>query len=186
MQKKGKLFYVIGASGAGKDSVMQYARNRLNASGDVIFAHRYITRSADSGGENHVALSSEEFDNRLKSGCFALHWESHGIRYGIGIEIDLWMQKDIRVVVNGSRAYVTEARKRYADINVVLIEVSPEILEQRLRLRGRESEDQIRKRLDRHRNIEKPADKDTIVISNDGSLAVAGNRLVELLTGSAR
>lgn len=186
MQTGKYLYYVVGASGAGKDSVMQYARERLNGTGNVIFAHRYITRSASSGGENHVALTSEEFLKRMESDCFALHWESHGNSYGIGIEIDLWMKKGIRVVVNGSRVYLAEARKRYPEINAVLIDVSPEILEQRLRLRGRESNDQIQKRLERHRKLEKPSDNHTIIISNNGPLAEAGNRLIEVLTGKVR
>ena len=182
MQTGNNLYYVIGASGAGKDSVMQFARDRLNGSANVIFAHRYITRPASSGGENHVALTTEEFLKRMKSDCFALYWESHDNSYGIGIEVDYWMKKEMRVVVNGSRAYLAEARKRYPEINVVLIDVSPAILEQRLRLRGRESNDQIQKRLERHRKLEKPSDNDTIIISNNGPLAEAGNRLVEVLT----
>lgn len=186
MQTRGNLFYVIGASGAGKDSVMQYARDRLNGSRNIIFAHRYITRSAESGGENHVALSPEEFLERRGAGFFALHWESHGNHYGIGIEIDLWMDKGIRVVANGSRAYLLEARRRYPDLNAVLIDVSPEILEQRLRARGRETEEQIQKRIKRHKKLEILSDKGTTKISNNGPLEEAGNRLVTLLKGRVR
>jgi len=158
MQTKKSLYYVIGASGAGKDSVMQFARDRLNGANNVIFAHRYITRSAKSGSENHVALSPEEFLERLGSGCFALKWESHGNHYGIGIEIDFWMNQGLRVVVNGSRAYMTDARRRYPDLTAVLIDVSTEILEKRLRARGRETDAQIKKRLERHRLLKNPSD----------------------------
>ncbi len=46
-----KLFYVIGPSGAGKDSVLDYARQHATASLPASFAHRYITRVAESGNE---------------------------------------------------------------------------------------------------------------------------------------
>jgi len=142
---------------------MQFARDRLNGADNVIFAHRYITRSAEAGGENHVALSPEEFLERRGSGCFALNWESHGNHYGIGIEIDLWMNQGLRVVINGSRAYLADARKRYPDIKAVLIDVAPEILEQRLRTRGRETDAQIKKRLERHRKLKNQSDNQTII-----------------------
>ena len=79
-----KLFWVAGPSGAGKDSIMAWARERLPAGAPVVFAHRYITRSARAGGENHIELGEAEFALRLAHGLFAAHWEAHGFRYGIG------------------------------------------------------------------------------------------------------
>ena len=51
----GALVYVMGPSGAGKDSVLERARAMLSADQPIAFAHRYITRPPDIGGENHVA-----------------------------------------------------------------------------------------------------------------------------------
>ena len=45
-----RLFYLVGASGSGKDSLLGYARGKLAGAPDVLFAHRYITRPADAGG----------------------------------------------------------------------------------------------------------------------------------------
>ncbi len=50
---KARLIYVMGASGSGKDSLMRYAREKLAKHSNIVFAHRYITRPADAGGENH-------------------------------------------------------------------------------------------------------------------------------------
>jgi ribose 1,5-bisphosphokinase len=47
----GALVYVMGPSGAGKDSVLGRARAMLSTDLPIVFAHRYITRPADSGGE---------------------------------------------------------------------------------------------------------------------------------------
>jgi len=72
-----KLIYVMGPSGAGKDSLLGFARERIGA--QVMFAHRYITRAVGEG-ENHIALSHDEFTSRLSYGLFAMHWTSLGLR----------------------------------------------------------------------------------------------------------
>jgi ribose 1,5-bisphosphokinase len=178
---EGKLFYVIGASGSGKDSLMRYAQERLAATPGVVFAHRYITRPVELHGENHVALKEEEFEARLDAGLFAMHWHSHGLRYGIGHEINLWLAKGCNVVMNGSRAYLPEARHRYPALTAVLITVSPEVLAARLRSRGRETEDQIVKRIARASEF-MHIDGSVEIIENDAELSLAGERFVQLLS----
>lgn len=174
------LIYVVGASGSGKDSLMQYCRERLNGNPSVQFAHRYITRAAHAGGENHIQLSQQEFAAREQAGLFALHWSSHGHSYGIGVEIDQWLAKGVTVVVNGSREYMPEARKRYKTLLPVWIDVSHEVLRKRLVERGRESDALIEARLARHQRMTKP-DGDGIIISNDGALADAGEALIAVI-----
>jgi ribose 1,5-bisphosphokinase len=175
------LIYIVGASGSGKDSLMRYARERLADNPDVLFAHRYITRAPDAGGENHVALSMQEFAARDKAGLFALQWKSHGHAYGIGIEINQWLAKGITVVVNGSREYLAEAARLYPAMLPVRIEVSPEILRDRLQARGRESRAEIDARLARHQSM-RQSTYDGIIITNDGPLAEAGEALVAAIT----
>lgn len=162
---EGRLFYVIGPSGSGKDTLLRYAREKLACNPKIVFAHRYITRPFNSGGENHVALSDEEFDARLTGGLFAMHWASHGCRYGVGREINMWLAKGCNVVLNGSRAYLVHARGIYPELVPVWIEVSGEVLAQRLRARGREPESEILARLARATLYAAPAD--SVVINND-------------------
>ncbi|WP_272698724.1 phosphonate metabolism protein/1,5-bisphosphokinase (PRPP-forming) PhnN [Desulfovibrio sp. Fe33] len=175
---RGNLIYVIGPSGCGKDSIMLYARKHCPGS-EAAFAHRYITRPADAGGENHVALLPDEYRARLDLGLFALSWDSHGNRYGVGIEIDAWMESGLNVVVNGSRAYLPEAVRRYPDLVPVLVSVESDILRQRLILRGRESAAEIEGRLERAGNysVSHPALRR---IDNSGELSDAGRALLEL------
>jgi ribose 1,5-bisphosphokinase len=178
------LIYIVGASGSGKDSLMQYARGRLAGEGAVCFAHRYVTRRHDAGGENHIGLTEEEFSTRQAAGLFALSWESHGLFYGIGIEINQWAAKGITVIVNGSRAYLAEASRRYAGLLPVWIEVSPEALRERLLARGRESVEVVEARLRRHRTLYR-GNLGGEVIRNDGPLAEAGEALVRLIRCSS-
>lgn len=174
------LIYVVGASGSGKDSLMAYARAQLASERDVVFAHRYITRAAHAGGENHIALTPEEFDTRRKSGLLAMHWESHGLAYGVGIEINQWLAKGVSVVVNGSREYLPTAALRYTEIKPVWIDVSPDVLRARLHARGRENAAEIEARLNRLPAYS-PTPRTGTLIRNDGELAVAGNALVAVV-----
>jgi ribose 1,5-bisphosphokinase len=176
----GRLYYLVGASGSGKDSLLRYARERLGGKPRVVFAHRYITRAVELNGENHIQVSPAEFAARLDGGLFAMHWDSHGHRYGIGCEIDLWLARGCRVVVNGSRAYLAEARRRYPQLAAIWIEVSAAVLDRRLQARGRESAAEIAAR------VERAAQFSSVrlglpVIRNDGPLPAAGDQLVRLL-----
>ncbi len=175
-----KLFYVIGASGAGKDTLMNYARQNLKSE-KVIFAHRYITRPPFSGNENHVSLSEEEFITRRDGGLFSLYWQSHNNMYGIGKEINLWLDNGFNVVVNGSREYLATATEIHPSLIAVLIEVSQEVLRKRLMERGREKETEIKNRLQRTHNINVSLEN-CIRIQNDGSVEIAGDQLIKIIS----
>lgn len=171
----GGLIYVIGPSGAGKDSVLKAARAQAPAG--VWFAHRYITRPADDPSENHVALSAAEFTARRAAGAFALDWVANGNSYGIGREIDGWLAAGAHVVVNGSRAALPQAAARYPALLPLLITADPQILEARLRARGRESAESVAARLARLAECapEHPA---LVTIVNDGALETAVQRFL--------
>lgn len=175
-----RLYYVMGSSGAGKDSIMQYARSRLASDDRVVFAHRYITRPSDAGGENHIALSDEEFERRLDLGLFCMNWRSHGYQYGLGVEIIAWLDRGVDVVMNGSRNYLEEARRVFPGIAPVLITVSTDVLRERLLARGRESGEEIEKRIQRNLEIDVD-DSQAIRVSNDGPLEESGKQFLSIL-----
>jgi ribose 1,5-bisphosphokinase len=176
-----KLFYVIGASGAGKDTLMNYARQKINGRVPVIFAHRYITREPGNSNENHVYLAPEEFKLRVESQCFALYWESHDKYYGIGTEINDWLGKGFNVVVNGSRQYLPIAQQLYPQMTVVLVDASPEVIGMRLVGRGRENANEIEKRIKRTDQINCDL-TNCIKIQNDSSVESAGDELVIIVS----
>ena len=176
------MIVVVGPSGVGKDSLIAYARKRLAESERIVFAHRYITRPSTSGGENHIELNAGEFAQRGRLGLFAMTWDSHGYRYGVGIEIDGWLAKGLRVVVNGSRDYVSAVRERYPDIAIVWVSADPANVEARLRDRGRESRAEVEARLKRNSRLGVHPPAGVLTIDNDGTLEEGGERLVALLT----
>ena len=159
---------------------MEYARSRLGSEDRVVFAHRYITRPSDAGGENHIALSNEEFERRLDLGLFCMHWSSHGYQYGLGIEIVAWLDRGVNVVMNGSRNYLAEAHRVFPEIVPVMITVSTGVLRERLVARGRESESEIDKRIQRNLEIDVD-DSQAIRVSNDGPLEESGEQFLSIL-----
>ena len=179
-----RLIYIMGPSGCGKDSLMAEARLRLPIEAPVVFAHRYITRPSDMGGENHVTLSRAEFQLRLTRGLFALTWESHGFAYGIGREIDIWMEAGLSVVMNGSREALSRAVMAYPELLPVLVEVPEEVLRQRLGARGREDAGEIKARLVRAR-MAVTETSGLMRFDNSGPLAERGHALAGLILQTA-
>jgi ribose 1,5-bisphosphokinase len=176
----GRIVYVMGPSGAGKDTLLSFARARLGGA-PVLFAHRYITRAAEAGGENHVFLSHEEFRIRADQGLFALQWSSHGLHYGIGVEIDAWMARGFTVVVNGSREYLHHVVTRYPALTAVHVDARPEVLAARLASRGRETLEEVRARLARRVPLVVPPHVSVTAIDNSGTLEDAGRELIKVL-----
>jgi ribose 1,5-bisphosphokinase len=181
MHHTSKLFYIVGASGAGKDTLINYVRIKCNGSNKLIFAHRYITREPLIGNENHIYLTHEEFISRRYGNLFAMHWGSHGQQYGIGIEINKWMENGFSVVVNGSRQYLPEAERAYPELSVILIDASPSIISSRLSLRGRENETEIMNRIKRTTEITTDLSFHSR-ISNDGTVEKAGDELMRIIS----
>lgn len=181
----GRLIYLMGPSGSGKDSLLNAVRERLAADGCRI-ARRVITRSAEAVGEDAAPVSLAEFEQNEIAGAFALSWRANGLAYGIPRQIDDWLAAGEDVLVNGSRAYLSEARQRYPALLAVLLRVDMAVLRERLLARGRESPAQIEQRLARNALFDETvADLDGMhVLDNsshfqrtvDGLLALIGHR----------
>lgn len=180
--RSGRLVYVIGPSGSGKDSIIAYASGRLSTEPDApIFVRRHITRPAESGGEDHLPISPQDFDDACASGRFALAWRGNGHGYGVDAAIDLELAAGRHAVLNGSRAYLPKAAARYAGLKPVLIRIDPAVLRERLASRGRENPVEIEARVQRALAFERVEHRDLTEIANDGKLEQAGEAFLALL-----
>ena len=83
----GRLIYLIGPSGSGKDSLLEAARGPLAERGCRI-VRRVITRSAEAVGEAAQGVSPAQFAALQAEGGFALSWHANGLSYGIPRQID--------------------------------------------------------------------------------------------------
>lgn len=174
----GRLVFVVGASGVGKDTLIDGARKAAPAG--VLFPQRDITRQKDAGGESHRAVTRTEFEILEAAGGYALSWRANGLYYGIPATIDAALAAGRTVVVNGSRGALDDARARFPRLLVVLITASADILRRRLYARGRETPEEIAVRVERADafRVEGP---DVVELRNDGAPEAAIQSLLDLL-----
>ncbi len=179
----GTMIVVVGPSGAGKDTLIDYAAERLRDQADVHFVRRIITRDSDAGGENHEGCSEETFQRKKVAGEFCVSWSAHGLHYGIPASVKQHLKKGGVAVANGSRSALPHFRAAFPNLKVVVVTARPEILSARLANRGRESMSEIMGRLDR--KVEAICDSfDVTTIDNSGEIEEAGSVLLSLLHSS--
>jgi len=177
----GRLVYVAGPSGAGKDSLLAWLKAQLAPDAPVAFARRTITRAATADGEQHDSVDMRGFLHLREAGAFGLDWAANGLCYGVR-HAELPPQRGSEVViVNGSRAYLPEAARRYPDMTVVHVTASVQTLRQRLMDRGRESAEMVEARVQRALDFRMPPSLAGIEIHNDRALAEAGAQLAHAL-----
>ena len=176
------LVYVVGPSGAGKDTLMNGARARLAGDDTFVFVRRHITRPADAGGEDHIEIGAAEFDANAREGAYILSWQAHGLSYGIPKEIAGAVAAGKIAVVNGSRACIDMARERFSRIRIVHVTAPEAVLRRRLEARGRETMADVQARLGRAQAVESDA-PDTVTLQNDSDIETGISRFVALLQG---
>lgn len=178
--RNGVFVAVVGPSGAGKDTIIGYARDAFAESQAIEFVRRVITRPADAASEDHDTLADEDFEEAEKAGAFAVSWPAHGLRYGLPISLDQTIADGHVAVANVSRGALPLIKARYANVVVTEITASAEILAQRLAARGRESRGEVLARLARSAELGLSV-PGAVQIDNSGLREEAGERFVTLL-----
>jgi ribose 1,5-bisphosphokinase len=174
---RGRLIGVVGPSGAGKDSVMEALVARMP---DLHRARRVITRPEEAGGEVFDGISPALFAARAAGGDFALHWKAHGLSYGVPASVAEVLDTGRDALVNLSRSVLGKARLRFETFLVLHVTARPEVLAERLAARGRETPQEIARRLARPAP-EFPAGLNVVEIDNSGRLEDAVNTAMAAL-----
>ena len=173
--KRSALYLSSGPSGAGKDTLLLGARTALAAEGDeeVRFLQRHITRPQDKCTDLEISVSEEEFQRLSKAGHFAFEWHAHNTHYGIGAEaLQQGFQEGKRLVANVSRTIIDKAREDFGqdhEVYCLLITADDDVLRQRLMARGRESEEEVGKRIARAKALEPKGDH-VVTVKNMASV----------------
>lgn len=181
MAASGTIVVVVGPSGAGKDTIIDYARACLKGDGNFSFVRRYITRSQNAGGEDHAAVDHARFSDLAADGQLALHWQAHGLFYGIpSSTLELISQGKV-LIANGSRSAIPLFREVYGDgLRIVNVTAPKDVLAARLSARGRETAESVLQRLERSIDGTDHEQSDLVII-NDGPVSEAGDQFVDFL-----
>lgn len=172
----GTFIAVVGPSGVGKDSLLSYASAQFGE--DLVVVRRIITRPAGEGSEDHDSMTVADFLGAAAAGDFSLHWQAHGLYYGIPKSLEADLADGKLVIANLSRAVLSMAAERYERMVVVAFTATPDVIARRLEGRGRESAEEIKGRL--NRSAER-LPVGAIEIDNSGAIEIAGEQFVELL-----
>jgi guanylate kinase len=152
----GTLFIVSGPSGAGKTTLINNVRSELAPLGiNLYFSVSHTTRQLRAGeveGKNYYFVSPEKFSSMVERGEF-LEWAHvHEQRYGTSKkEVVDRLHQGVDVILDidyqGARQIANDSDLKERKLNVFIFPPSFEVLEQRLRDRGLNSDREIETRL---------------------------------------
>jgi len=152
----GTLFIISGPSGAGKTTLINEVRKQLEPIGlNLYFSVSHTTRKARSGeveGKNYYFVSPEKFSSMVERGEF-LEWAHvHEQRYGTSkAEVVGRLQRGEDVILDidyqGAKQIAEDRELKERKLNVFIFPPSLDVLEQRLRDRGLNTDHEIDTRL---------------------------------------
>ena len=176
---RGAWVFVVGPSGAGKDTVIEQARRALKDDDLIRFARRVVTRPQNEF-EDHDTLSLDKFEEQKRRRKFVLWWQAHQLHYGIGHEWQDQVANGRTVVCNVSRTILPDIEQRVTGkARVVLVTAPPELLAERIASRGRDSAQGSRTMRNQDGPVRLTAD---LIIENTGTPEQAGEAFVRFLT----
>jgi ribose 1,5-bisphosphokinase len=135
-----KVILIVGASGVGKDTLLKSIQDDAGLN----FVKRYITREPDNNESNYY-VDDEAFNSLENDNYFISTWKAHGNKYGIALS---HITNGINII-SISRGAIKDFENRFDTVTTINITIPKELLYKRLKNRGRESDQEIQKRIDR-------------------------------------
>jgi len=168
--KNGVLVLFSGPSGVGKDTVLEIVLNKDKSLQRSISLTTRDIRDNEIDGRDYYFISKDKFDNMLENGE-VLEFAQYGKNfYGTPkAPVDKWLSEGKTVILKIEVQGAQQIKNLYPDaVGIFVLPPSMEVLENRLRSRGTENEEDIQKRLEIARNeVAKSTDYDFVVVNDD-------------------
>ena len=181
--EKGLLIVVSGPSGAGKSIT---CKRVLEKRPEIQLSVSCTTRAPRTGevdGENYFFLSDDEFNARVAKQMFLEHAEYLGRQYGTPKDYVLQMinqGKDVILEIEVQGALMVDECCPEA-VLVFVLPPSLAVLEERLNMRGTETEEQTRRRLEKAKSELELLNRYDYVIKND-EIDNAADQIIDIIS----
>jgi guanylate kinase len=182
-RKQGLLFVVSAPSGAGKTSLCRAITDSLeNLTHSISYATRK-PRPGEKDGRDYYFVSQERFRDMVHAGDFAEWAEVHSNLYGTSRRVlDDMVSKGLDVILDIDTQGAKQIKSKYdTAVFIFIMPPSLDILEERLRNRKSDHEDEIRKRMKKAREeIRDYSMYDYLIVNRDFDRALTELRSVVL------
>jgi len=182
-RREGLLFVVSAPSGAGKTTLCRALTDSLE---NLTHSISYTTRKPRPGeidGRDYYFVTEERFRNMVRAGDFAEWAQVHSNLYGTSRRVLDEMRTDgTDVILDIDTQGAGQIKEKCQDaVFIFIMPPSLEILEERLRHRKSDNEDEIKKRMRRARDeIRDYTMYDYIIVNRDFERALAELRSIVL------
>ena len=182
-QAPGLVFIISAPSGAGKTSLVAAIRERL---GDLELSVSHTTRKPREGevdGEHYHFVSRSEFEAEIEADSMLEHAVVFGNLYGTSAKFVEQLTRDgADVILEIDWQGAEQARKKLSDqVSIMILPPSLTELENRLRSRGKDSEDVILRRLSSARaEMSQAKNFDYLIVNED--FKSAADELASIIT----
>ena len=182
-QAPGLVFIISAPSGAGKTSLVAAIREQL---GDLELSVSHTTRKPREGevdGEHYHFVSRSEFKAEIEADSMLEHAVVFGNLYGTSAKFVEQLTRDgADVILEIDWQGAEQARNKLSDqVSIMILPPSLAELENRLRSRGKDSEDVILKRLSSARaEMSQAKNFDYLIVNQD--FKNAANELASIIT----
>ncbi len=176
----GTVFVIVGPSGSGKDTLINWLRENLKHKTDILFVRRIVTRPADNDHEDHDTMEPGQFQQAKASGAFAVTWQAHDLHYAIPNSVKDHVDQGGQAILNGARRALHHLEAAFSDVQIIHLDVDPDILAERLANRGRGSDTDLSARLAQQK-LDFQTRAPIIHVANNGPAAEAGQHIVGLI-----
>lgn len=178
------LVVLSGPSGAGKDAVLDELARRGHRFHRVITCTTRPPRDNERDGVDYFFVTDARFDELVRTGGLLEHAVVYGHRSGVPRDqvveklrsgLDVYVRTDVQGAAS-IKKLVTEA------VLVFIAPASLEELEERLRARGSDDEERVRRRLaTAHDEMSRRDEFEYVIVNVPGRLDATVDRLEEVL-----